>query len=131
MNPSKVKIDLLITDKDANAEQLDELTARLMRDLRQLGAESVERSFGEDVPQGAKGDAFTVGALALVAVPAVLPSLVNFLQAWKLRGESRRVKIKTPAGLEIDIPEDLPEDKLMSLVDKLIQAQPEQDEPQA
>jgi len=85
MTPSEIKLDLLVVDKEADAERLDELTVRLMRDLRELGAESVERSPGEDVPDGAKGDAFTVSALALVAVPAKLPSLVNFLQTWSLR----------------------------------------------
>jgi hypothetical protein len=109
MTPSEIQLDLLITDKEADAEQLDDLTVRLMRDLRELGAESVERLAGEEVPEGAKGDSFTIGALALVAVPAVLPSLVNFLQAWSLRGDSRRVKIKTASGVEIEF---TPEKKL-------------------
>ena len=129
MTPSEIKLDLLVVDEEADAEQIDALTVRLMRDLRELGAEAVERPAGETIPEGAKGDPFTIGALILVAAPAILPKLMEFLQAWSLRGESRRVKIKTPAGLEIDIPEDLPEDKLMSLVDKLMKAQPEKDEP--
>jgi hypothetical protein len=125
MTPSKVQLDLTVTEADADAERLDELTRYLLRDLRDLGAESVERRSGGPTPEGAKGDPLTLGALALVAVPSFLPKLVEFLQAWSLRGESRTVKIKTPAGLEVEFtPEKkLSEAELLALVDKLAQTQ--------
>ncbi len=128
MNPSEIELNLIIIEQDADAERLDELTIRLMQDLRELGVDSVERPTGEAVPEGAKGEPFTIGVLTLVAVPAVLPSLFSFLQAWTLRAERRRVKIKTPSGLEIDIPEDMSEEKLASLVDKLVQARASENE---
>ena len=125
MTSSEIPLYLTVTEAEADAESLDELTGRLLRDLRELGAESVERPSGEAVPEGAKGDAFTLGALALAAVPAFLPKLVEFLQAWALRGESRTVRIKTPAGLEVEFtPEKkLSEAELLALVEKLAQAQ--------
>jgi len=126
MISNEIQLDLTITEADADPERLDELTGRLLRDLRDLGAESVERSSGEAAPEGAKGDPFTLGALALVAVPAFLPKLVEFLQAWSLRGESqgRKIKIKTPAGLEVEFtPEKkLSQAELLALVEKLTQA---------
>jgi len=109
MTPSEIQLDLLIADKEADAERLDDLTVRLMRDLRELGAESVERLAGEEVPEGAKGDPFTIGALILAVTPAVLPPLVSYLQAWSLRGESRKVRIETPSGLVVEF---TPEKKL-------------------
>jgi hypothetical protein len=115
-----------VTEEDTDPERLDELTRHLMRDLRDLGVESVERPSGGVVPEGAKGDPFTLGALALVAVPAFLPKLIEFLQAWSLRGEeSRKVKIKTPAGLELEFtPEKrLSGAELVALVEGLAQAQ--------
>ena len=124
MTPSEIELGLTIfTAEDVDADTLDEMTIRLMRDLRDLGIESVERPSGGTLPEGAKGDPFTLGALALVAAPAFLPNLVEFLQAWSLRGESRKVKIKTPAGLEVDF---TPEKKLsgaelLELADKLAQ----------
>lgn len=124
MTSSEIPLYLTITEAEADAESLDELTGRLLRDLRELGAESVERPSSEAVPEGAKpGDAFTLGALALVAVPAFLPKLVEFLQAWALRGENRTVRIKTPAGLEVEFtPEKkLSEAGLLALVEKLAQ----------
>ena len=125
MTSSEIPLYLTITEADADAERLDELAGRLLRDLRDLGAESVERPSGEAVPEGAKGDAFTLGALTLAAVPAFLPKLVEFLQAWALRGENRTVRIKTPAGLEVEFtPEKkLSEAEVLALVEKLAQTQ--------
>jgi hypothetical protein len=124
VNPQEIYLDLTLTEKDTNLERLDGLTVRLMHDLRDQGAESVERPQDAGRPPGVKGDPFTVGALLLVAIPAFLPKLVEFLQAWSMRGAGRAVKIKTPAGLEVEFtPEKtLSEDDLLALVDKLKQA---------
>jgi len=120
-NRDEIDLHLTITEAGADAERIDELTGYLSRDLHDLGAEAVQRAPSEATPEGAKGDPFTLGALALVAVPAFLPKLVEFLQAWSLRGESRTVTIKTPAGLEVEFtPENkLSQDELLALVEKL------------
>jgi hypothetical protein len=70
---------------------------------------------------GRKGDAFTLGALLLVAAPAILPNLIQYLQAWTLRGENRKIKIKTPQGLEIEFTphKKLSEAELLALVEDL------------
>jgi len=125
MTSTEIQLYLTVIEAHADAERLDELTGRLLRDLREFGAESVEQSSGGAVPEGAKGDSFTLGALALVAVPAFLLKLVKFLQAWSLRGQSSKVKIKTPTELEV---EPAPEKKLsqaesVELVENLIQTQ--------
>jgi hypothetical protein len=102
-----------------------------MGDLRDLGAASVERpaqagALSGGAPSGAKGDPLTIGALLLVALPALLPNLVAFLQAWSLRGENRRVKIKTPAGVEVEFsPEKrLSQKELLELVNELSKVPP-------
>jgi hypothetical protein len=125
MISSEIQLDLTIAEVGVDSKRLDGLTIRLMKDLRELGVESVKRPSSGKVPEGAKGDPFTMGALALVAVPVILPKLIEFLQAWSLRGESRKVKIKTPAGLEVEFtPEKkLSEAELLALVKKLAQAQ--------
>jgi len=125
MSSFEIPLYLNVTETDADAESLYELTGRLLRDLRELGAESVERPSGNAVPEGAKGDAFTLGALALVAVPAFLPKLVEFLQTWTLHGENRTVRIKTPAGLEVEFtPEKkMSQAEVLALVKKLAQTQ--------
>ena len=124
MVSSEIELQLAVTEAEADAERLDELTRRMMRDLEDLGVESVERPPGEAAPESAKGDPFTWGALALALVPALLPELIEFLRDWARRNEGRTVKIKTPDGLEVEFApgEKLTETELLSLVEKLTQA---------
>ena len=117
-----VQLNLTIAEPGADAERVDDLTQRLMRDLRDLGVEYVERPSGGPILEGSKeASAFTWGALALRAAPAFLPKLVEFLKEWTLRGEKRTVKIKTPAGVEVEFtPEKrLSQDELLALVQRL------------
>lgn len=102
MDAVETQLEILIDEAGGDAEEVDRLTAYVQRDLRELGASSVERAAGEAAPEFAKGDPFTLGALALVAAPVLLPKILEFLQAIVLRGEQRRVRIKTPAGLEVE-----------------------------
>ena len=126
MATNEVKLYLAIEESGADPEQLDRVTHRVMQDLRTLGVDSVEPIAGEEVPEGAKSPtAFTWGALALVAAPTLLPRLIEFLEALALRGEKRTVRIKTPAGLEVEFTPETPlsEDELVALVEKLSQAE--------
>jgi len=123
MPDSELELTIFIEDADSDAERLDTLTTYLQRDLRELGVDSVERSTAGAAPEGAKGDPFTLGALALVVVSDLLPQLLEFLQAWSLRGEQRVVKIKTPDGLEVEFtPRDrMSGDQIAALAKQLSQ----------
>ena len=125
MIQENITIQMTISDEEVGSERLDEQTTLLMQDLLELGADSVSKPAGGPAEKGRKGEAFTLGALLLVAAPALLPSLIRFIQAWALRGANRRVKIKTPEGLEIEFtPEKkLSEADLLALVEKLTKAQ--------
>jgi hypothetical protein len=122
MTSPEIELVVFIDEADSDAERLDTLTAYLQRDLRELGVDSVERPGGAETPDGAMGDPFTLGALALVVAADVLPKLVEFLQAFTLRGEQRVVRIKTPDGLEVEFtPEKrLSEAEVLALAQKLI-----------
>jgi hypothetical protein len=126
MPEDKIILYLSITDPLADPEYLDELSRLLMSELRDLGADSVETLQESDPQKGAKGDPFTIGALLVVALPALLPNLVSFLQAWSLRGENRRVRIKTPVGVEVEFtPEKrLSQKELLDLVNELSKIPP-------
>jgi hypothetical protein len=119
-----IQLHLTIAEADADPERLDRLTRRVMGDLRELGAESVERVAGKETPEGAMGPAcFSWGQLALKATPAFLPKLVEFVEGLVTRGENRIVKIKTPAGLEVEFPskKQLSPDEVVALVEKFTQ----------
>ncbi|MGW8251241.1 MAG: effector-associated constant component EACC1 [Anaerolineales bacterium] len=125
MIKNSVNFQVLISEEEAEPERIDLLTIQLRRDLLEMGVEQANRPAGKAPAKGSKGDAFTIGALALAAAPAMLPNLISFLQSWALRGENRKVKIKTPEGLEIEFtPEKkLSDEELVALVDKLTKPQ--------
>ncbi|MBX7237028.1 MAG: hypothetical protein K1X65_21780 [Caldilineales bacterium] len=89
MDAVETQLEILIEEAGGDAEELDRLTAYVQRDLRELGASSVERTAGQaapdEAPEFAKGDPFTLGALALVVAPVLLPKILEFLQAIVLR----------------------------------------------
>ena len=85
--------------EDTDEEELDRLTRLLLDEIQEIDVESVELVGDEAVPEGAKtAEVVTLGALAVSVLPAVVPVLVNYLQAWSRRGEGRTVKIKTQKG---------------------------------
>ena len=90
--------------EDADAEELDRLTRQLRGELQDLGVESAELVKGGPAPGGSKSvEAVTAGAIAVAVLPTFLPKLVEFIQAWALRGQGRTVKFKGKvAGQEVE-----------------------------
>ncbi len=119
----------LIVDLGQNAdpEQVDRTTRQLRDEIRELDVESVELLPAGSVPDGAKGvEVFTLGGLALSVLPPLVPKLVEFLQSWALRGESRKIKIKTQVGdrsVEVEYsPQATSPAELQTLVESLTSA---------
>ena len=112
--------------KDADAEELDRLTRQLREEIQELDVESVEPLEAGALPESAKSaEALTLGALAVVLLPAVVPKLIEFLQVWSLRGENRTVKIKTQVAdraLEVEFPKTMSPDELKGIVAMLTEA---------
>jgi len=117
------EIDLLLTidEVDADQERLDELTGYFRQELLDLGAGYFKPVASASAPAGTKGDPFTIGALALVTLPALLPKLVEFLSNWSTNGANRKVRIKTPVGVEIEFTSQKPlgHDEIIALVERL------------
>lgn len=88
-------LDLGFSLADASKGELDMLTRQLYSELAELNIESVEYISGDNAPVGTKAaDPITIGALAIAVLPAFLPKLLEFLQAWAARGHGRIVKFK-------------------------------------
>jgi hypothetical protein len=95
VNTQVAELRLEIGLEGSDAEQLDHVTRQLLSEVRDLEIESAELVKGGDAPEGAKAiDPATLGAIALVALPAVLPKLIDFLQSWVMRQHGRSVKFK-------------------------------------
>jgi len=120
-----VKLTLQIdAGRDAPPDDLDALTRRLRDELEDLDLQSVSLvKTGRDLPAGAKAaEAVTLGALAITLLPSVLPKLVEFIQAWSLRGQNRTIKIKMNSGdrsVELEYSAGTSEAALKELVDTL------------
>jgi hypothetical protein len=98
--------------EEGDTEEVDQATRQLLGELRDQDVESVELVTEGEVPEGTKSaEAVTIGSIAVVVLPAVLPKLVEFLQAWTMRGQDRTIKFKGKIeGQEIEFegnPEDL------------------------
>lgn len=112
----KVELNLEIIASDATDEELDRTTRQLLSELMELDIESAELGKGNPAPEGAKGDPITIGNIAIEVLPAAIPSLIAFVQAWVMRGQGRTVKFKG-RGIEFEgSPEDL--QKLLATLDK-------------
>ena len=100
MSPeSPIELKLLVSAEDATEEDVDAMTRQLLSELRELDVESAKLTGGGQAPVGAKGDPITVGEIAVEVLPAAVPALIKFVQAWMLRGRARTVKFK---GLGIE-----------------------------
>jgi hypothetical protein len=84
---------------DSDPEELDGLARQLVNELSEQPVESVDLARSGPAPIGTKSaDAITLGAVAVAVLPSVLPKLVEFCQAWALRGQGRTVKFKGKVG---------------------------------
>ena len=90
-------LSLYIEPRDeVDDDELDRITRRLMAEIQTLDVESVELLKDELAPEGAKlGEAIALGALLMAVLPGAIPPLLGLVQAWLLRDQNRKVKIKT------------------------------------
>jgi hypothetical protein len=80
----------------ADADELEELTLLLRRELLELDLESVELTHGGEPPPGARAvGVLSVGTLAvtLAQVPGLLAAVVELVQAWLSGHGGRSVKL--------------------------------------
>lgn len=127
MNPRATNLTIVVDGgRDALPEDIDALTRRLRSEIQDLGVENVALSAAGTTPSGTKSvEAVTIGALAVTILPPMLPRLIEFLQAWSLRGKDRTVKIKASVGdrsVDIEYPEGASEESVQELIQKMTDA---------
>ena len=107
-----LNLELEISAEDTTEADLDCMTRNLLAELRETDVESVELVTSGSAPSGTKStDPVTTGAIVLAVLPTFLPKIVEFVQAWALRGHGRTVKFKGKvSGQTVEFeghPEDL------------------------
>lgn len=86
---------LQIMDATVTGDELDDLARHLMLELKEMEVESVDLASEGNAPAGTKSvEAITTGAIVLAVLPTFLPKVVDFIQAWSLRGQGRTIKFK-------------------------------------
>jgi len=82
--------------ENLDLDQIDSLTRQLKNEIIEQGIDNVEIATEDEVPPGIiSADAVTWGVLAVSVLPNVLPKLIEFLQSWTMRGESRKIKVRS------------------------------------
>lgn len=103
-------------------EDLDAMTRQLRTEIEELGVESVRLATAAAPPGTKSMEAVTIGALAVTVLPAVLPRLIEFLQAWTLRSKDQMVKIKASVGdrtVDVEYPAGASEAVVRELIQKM------------
>jgi hypothetical protein len=125
--PQTVNLTLHVdAGEEADADELDRVTRQLLDELQELEVESAELVSAEGIPEGTKSaEAVTLGALAVAVLPAAVEKLIEFLKAWSLRGEGRKMKIKTEVGdrsVELEYsPSEMSPSEVKQLVETLVE----------
>ena len=123
-----LKLELSVDlDLNNSLDQLDLATRNLREELYDLGVDSAEFIADGEAPVGAKtADPVTIGALAVAVLPTFLPRLIEYLQSWCLRGENRKIRIKTQVGdrsVEVEYsPTAISQEELTHLVSQLTES---------
>jgi hypothetical protein len=121
---SLAHLTLQIDAAEIDPDRLDRITRQLRGELLDMEVESADFVQRDPLPKGAKGtEAVTLGTLAVAVLPNFLPKLIEYLQSWTLRGEGRKVKVKTQVGdrsIELEYtPEAMSQQELKTLVETL------------
>jgi hypothetical protein len=96
-----IELNVQVSAENATEEDIDLMTRHLLAELRDSNVESAELAKGGSAPAGSKGDPVTIGSIAVEVLPAAIPGLVKFIQAWMARGQGRTVKFKG-RGIEFE-----------------------------
>lgn len=101
-NQKLAELNLEISASDASEDDIDDMTRQLLSELRDMDVESAELTKGNVAPDGTKSvDPVIMGQIAVAVLPAVLPKLIEAIQAWASRGSNRIVKFKYK-GMEFE-----------------------------
>jgi hypothetical protein len=97
MNTTNENLELEINIKLPNGtkEDVDDVTRQLLDELRDFHLESLNLKRGDDILSDVKSvDPITIGTIALVVLPSLLPKVVEFVQAWSMRGDKKIIKFR-------------------------------------
>ncbi len=101
-----------------DAARLDEDMAALYSRIKDLPIHSLTRAAAAGPPDGAKGEALTLGALLITLSPVLLAQLFSLFQT--LVGPSRRIHVEVDkVSIEFTADKRYSEDDILQLVERI------------
>ena len=119
MHSQLITLKIKITGDDSfDDKDMDRLTRNLLSEIKNLDVEKAQIPQSTNHPEGAKGEPVTLGTLAVVILPTLLPSLVLLIQHWLLRQQNQHIKVKIGSN-EIEVPRDMPHAEIQKYISLL------------
>jgi hypothetical protein len=98
-----LNLTLEIKAEESDAEELDRWARQLRREIEEAEVGAAELLHDGSLPERAKSpDVITLGSVVVAVLPALLPKLIDLIQAWVSRRPDRPVTIKSDA-FEVEI----------------------------
>jgi hypothetical protein len=120
---SRDEIMLTVILENGDEETVDRTTRALLNELRDADLTVGLAGTGADPFAGAKsGDWLAVGTMLLSAAPAAIPKLIELLKSFIDRRSGRKIKLRFPSGLEIEVDGNTSAKDLATLASSLNEA---------
>ena len=99
---------------DFDDEELNQMSDRLFKTLQETDVEKIERVRESKLPQGAKGDPITFGAIMLGVGVAIAPTIIGVITNWLSRQhiDSATITLTLENGMSVTIPVGLSDDEV-------------------
>jgi hypothetical protein len=112
---SPVQFILTLHEEDVDPNVLHNLATN----LGEFCDETVRPLPSGQEETGGKGDPITWGALVLVAMPAVLPQIIQFLQNFLIRRHEISIKAPSGASISFTTSQEYSKKEILALVSEL------------
>jgi hypothetical protein len=126
MAAADLNLVLHLAVPDADLAQLEQATARLRREVRDLPVANVGPVVATSAPTGAKAgpEAVAIGAIAVSLAPHVIAPLFDLLKGWMNRnpGVATKIKYQSAKGDQVELefdPARMSREELAGLVETL------------
>lgn len=101
--------------EDEYVGSLDDQTRLLQRELSDIGVVVSDQT--QSAPTGAKSaELFAFGSFAMAVIPKLIPPLVHSISEWLSAREKRKVRLRLPDGMKLELTGPVAVDEIIRLI---------------
>lgn len=93
----EVRVNLLPNEDIPSTKFIDD-TETIFRDIRTMPVESASLVKDSTVPAGTMGEPLTLAAIAIILLPSVLPTLIEYLKILEERRNRKIIELEISKG---------------------------------